>query len=186
MSVLLKSECPSFNHEVLFSAIVSRIGDCLSAEDQVTLKEFCRRFTRAALNRWQKSKRFFDKFRNAYGEWLQANIDWPSCVQPLINQEPTVDEIPRACSVSPEPSTSSTVGTMTKRSRKPLKDLGSKQKKRRSSEHIGDDSFELAYAAAARLKEEGYEDIASVIEYMVKNTETAVKINESIKKPVKQ
>ena len=46
--VLLKSECPSFNHEVLFSAIVSRIGDCLSAEDQVTLKEFCRRFTRAA------------------------------------------------------------------------------------------------------------------------------------------
>lgn len=182
--VLLKSECPSFNHEVLFSAIVSRIGDCLSAEDQVTLKEFCRRFTRAALNRWQKSKRFFDKFRNTYGEWLQANIDWPSCVQTLINQEPTVDEIPRARSVSPEPSTSSTVGTMTKRSRKPFKDLGSKQKKRRSSEHIGEDSFELAYAAAARLKEEGYEDIASVIEYMIKNPEAAVKIKESIKKTV--
>ena len=56
---------------------------------------------------------------------------------------------------------------MTKRSRKPFKDLGSKQKKRRSSEHIGEDSFDSAYAAAARLKEEGYEDIASVIEYNI-------------------
>lgn len=191
--VLLKNESTTFNHEVLFGAVASRLGDCLSAEDGVTLKEFCRRFARAALQRWQKSNRFIDNFRRLYGNWLQANIDWPSCVKTSVNQEPTVDEIPRAHALSPKPSTSSSVGvmtsssvgTMTKKSRKPFEDLGSKQKKRRSHDHTGEDSSELAYAAAARLKEEGNEDIASVIEYMLKNPEAAVKINETLKKPVK-
>ncbi|CAB3250240.1 unnamed protein product [Arctia plantaginis] len=166
--VLLKSESTSFNHEVLFSAVVSRIGNNLSAEDRVTLKEFCRIFTRAALQRWQKSNRFLDRFRRLYENWLQANMDWPSCVQSLVNQQPTVDEIPRAHSVSQEPSTSSSVGTMTKKSRKLFEDLGSIQKKRRSDDLIGKDSSELAYTAAARLEKEGHEDIASVIEYILK------------------
>lgn len=183
--VLLKSDSTSFNHEVLFGAVVSRMGDCLSAEDRVTLKEFCRRFTRAAVQRWKKSNRFLDNFKRLYGDWLQANIDWPSCVETLVNQETTVDDTPRTHSVSHEPSTSSSVGTMTKRSRKPFEDLGSKQKKRRSNDHTGENSSELAYAAAARLKEEGHEDIASVIEYIMKNPEAAVKINETLKKPVK-
>lgn len=183
--VLLRSESTSFDHEVLFSAVVSRIGDCLSDEDRVVLKEFCRRFTRAALQRWQKSNRFLDNFRRKYENWLGANIDWPSFVQTLVNQEPSVDEIPRAPSVSPEPSTSTSIGTMTKRSRKPFEDLGSKQKKRRSDEHTGEDSSELAYAAAARLKEEEHGDIASVIEYMMKNPEAAAKLNETLKKPAK-
>ncbi|CAB3229478.1 unnamed protein product [Arctia plantaginis] len=147
-------------------------SDNLSAEDRVTLKEFCRRFTRAALQRWQKSNRFLDQFRRLYENWLQANIDWPSCVQSLVNQQPTVDEIPRAHSVSQEPSTSSSVGT-------------SKQKKRRSDDLIGKDSSELAYTAAARLEKEGHEDIASVIEYIMKNPEATVKIIETLKKPEK-
>lgn len=183
--VLLKSESTSFNHEVLFGAVVSRIGDCLSVEDRVTLKEFCRKFTRAATQRWQKSNRFLDNFRNLYGNWLQANIDWPSCVQTVVSQGPTVDDIPTAHLDSQEPSTSSSVATMTKRSRKPFEDLGSKQKKRRSDDHTGEDCTELAYAAAARLKEEGHADIASVIEYIMKNPEAAVKINETLKKPQK-
>lgn len=183
--VLLKSDNTSFNHELLFGAVVSRLGDCLSTEDRVTLKEFCRRFTRAAVQRWQKSNRFVDNFRNMYESWLTANIDWPSCVQSLINQESSVDQIPRVQSFAPEPSTSSSVGTMTKRSRKPFEELGSKQKKRRSDEHIGENSSELAYAAAARLKEEGHADIASVIEHMIKNPEAAVKITEALKKEKK-
>lgn len=127
--VLLKSESTSFNHEVLFGAIVSRIGDCLSDEDQVTLKEFCRRFTRAALQRWKKSNRFIDNFRRLYGNWLQANIDWPSCVQTLLHQEPTADELPDTHSVSQEPSTSSSVGTMTKKVPKTIRRSGKQTKK---------------------------------------------------------
>lgn len=51
--------------------------------------------------------------------------------------------------------------------------------------HLGKDPKK--YAAAARLKEEGHEDIASVImhEYMMKNPENVVKIKETLKKPVK-
>lgn len=186
--ILLRSESTSFDHEVLFGAVVSRLGDCLTVEDRVTLKEFCRRFTRSALQRWKKSNRFIDNFKKHYGDWLESNIDWPSCVQNLVREEMRVDEIPTAHPASPRPSTSSGImttstGTMTKRSRKPFQDLGKKQKKRRSDEHVHEDSDELAYAAAIRLKEEGREDVAAVIEYMLKNPRAAFEINKTLKKP---
>lgn len=75
------------------------------------------------------------------------------------------------------------ISTMTKRSRKPFEDLGNKQKKRKSNEHNGKKPFELAYSAAALLKEDGREDIASVIEYMLNNPQAAAKFKEIMRKP---
>lgn len=186
--VVLRREGTSFDYEVLFSAVVNRLGDSISDEDRVTLKEFCRRFTRAASQRWQKSHRILDTFRKQYENWLQSNVDWPSCV-PISMVMPQSSEEeqpgPSALSICPGPSTSS-IGTMTKTSRKAFEDLGSKQKKRRSDDHKNENPNELAYSAAVLLKEEGREDIASVIEYMLKNPEAATKFNEMINKPVKK
>lgn len=185
--VILKTESTSFNYEVLFGAVLTHLGDRLSDEDRVTVKEFCRRFTRAAAQRWQRSQRNMNTFRNQYENWLQANIDWPSCIQSdsvTQGQEPSDDRAEENI-VSQGPSTSLSIGTMTKRHRKPFEDLGNKQKKRRSDDHKGENSNELAFSAAKLLKEDGREDIASVIEYMLKNPEAAAKINEMLRKPVR-
>lgn len=45
------------------------------------------------------------------------------------------------------------------------------------------DAIELSHSAAVLLKEDGREDIASVIEYMLKNPEAAAKIKGFIKRP---
>lgn len=182
--VILRSGSTSFDHEVLFRAVEVCLGDSLSDEDRVTLKEFCRRFTRAASQRWQKSHRILDTFRKQYENWLEADVDWPSCIPTNFVSQETCDERPSTHLISPEPTTSSSIGTMTKIPRKPFEDLGSKQKKRRSDDHKCEDANELAYSAALLLKEDGREDIASVIEYMLKNPEAASKIEEMITKPV--
>lgn len=188
--VILRSpNTTSFDHEILFNSLVNRLGSSLSDEDSDTLKEFCRRFTRSVQKRWMRSHRKSEQFKRDYTNWLEENIDWPSCVQTdLLTEEPLNENI---CA-EPLPSTStmtltSSVSTMTqrsKRSRKPFEDLSNKQKKRRSDEHKGEEPMELAYSAAELLKQDGREDIASVIEYMLKNPDAAVKIKEVLKKPV--
>lgn len=80
--VILKSQGSSLNHEALFEIVLLTKSNLnLSEEYRDTLKEFCRRFTRAATDRWKKSQRNrkTEKFRTMYGSWLEANIDWPSC-----------------------------------------------------------------------------------------------------------
>ncbi|KAJ8710655.1 hypothetical protein PYW08_009170 [Mythimna loreyi] len=171
------------------TAVVDRLGDQITDEDRVTLEEFCRRFARAASQRWRKSHRILDTFRKQYENWLQADVDWPNCVSRNLVLPQSIEEEYQGSSghvISPEPSTSTGIGarTMTKRPRKAFEDLGSKQKKRRSDDYKGKESTEVAYSAALLLKEDGREDIASVIEYMMKNPEAASKIKENLKKPV--
>ncbi|KAJ8735169.1 hypothetical protein PYW08_014419 [Mythimna loreyi] len=187
--VILRGEGSSFHHEVLFRAVVDRLGDQITDEDRVTLEEFCRRFVGAASQRWRKSHRILDTFRKQYENWLQADVDWPNCVSRNLVLPQSIEEEYQGSSghvISPEPSTSTGIGarTMTKRPRKAFEDLGSKQKKRRSDDYKGKESTEVAYSAALLLKEDGREDIASVIEYMMKNPEAASKIKENLKKPV--
>lgn len=180
--ILRSQDTATFDHEILFNSLIIRLGSSLSDEDSVTLKEFCRRFTRAVRKRWIRSHRKSEIFKRDYSNWLQANIDWPSCVQTdLLIQEPSEN----ICA-EPVPSTSKMTSTSTmttKIPRKPFEDLGNKQKKRRSDEHISEDPIELAYSAAMLLKKDGREDIASVIEYMLKYPEAAAKMKEVIKKP---
>lgn len=182
--ILSNQNTISFDYEILFNVLSVRLGSSLTDEDSVTLKEFCRRFTRAVKKRWIKSHRKADAFRSYYSDWLQANIDWPSCIQTdLLIQAPSTEN----ASSEPLPSTSNmkvSASTMTKRPRKPFEDLGNKQKKRRSDEHKSENPIELAYSAATLLKEDGRDDIAAVIKYMLKNPEAATKIKEIIEKPV--
>lgn len=184
--ILSNQDASSFDHEILFNTLVIRLGSSLSNEDSVTVKEFCRKFTRAVQKRWLRSHRKSEVFRRDYSNWLEANIDWPNCVQTnLLIQESTSENISTEPVPEPVPSTSTmkSISTMTKRSRKPFKDLSNKQKKRRSDEHIGDDPNEVAYSAAALLKGDGREDIASVIEHMLQNPEAAANIKEMLNKP---
>lgn len=158
--VILRGGGTPFHHKVLFKAVVDRLGDQITDEDRVTLEEFCRRFARAASQRWQKPHRILDTFRKQYEHWLQADVDWPNCVsRSFVLPQSTEEQQGSSSHVNnPEPSTSST-GTMTKRPRKAFEDLGSKQKKRRSDQYKGKESTEMAYSAALLLKEDGREDI---------------------------
>ncbi|CAH2088326.1 unnamed protein product [Euphydryas editha] len=75
---------------------------------------------------------------------------------------------------------------MTKRknsNRKPFEDLGTKQKKRRSRDLTDKYSSDLVFATISKLKDEGQNNIASVIEYMVKNPESIKNLQDLITKP---
>lgn len=178
--VILKDANRNNQSDHLFQAVVSRLGYTLSEEDSVTLTEFCRRFTRAAMKRWQHAHRKFEEFKKLYETWLEADIDWPSCINlnafaaPMKETEEPV----------PGPSSSS-VGTSTKRklvSRKPFEDLKSKQKKKRISDQEESCSSELMYLATEQLKKEGQGNIASVIEYLMKHPEAADQLKNVVEK----
>lgn len=122
--------------------MATRLGDNLTDGYRVTLKEFCRRFIRAAEQRWKKSHRNSEIFRKQYENWLEMLIGQAAC-----NNNKPIEYF-----ISPEPSTSSSVRAITKRFRKPFEDLGNKQKKRRSDEDKNRDQNELAYSTATLSK----------------------------------
>lgn len=176
--VILKSANKITDYQFLFESVLSRLDCSLSEEDCVTFREFCRKFSRAVDKRWRSASRKADIFRTKYESWLQTNIDWPSCI---LNQ---VQETSTASVNDAEPSTStSSVGTMTKRKypRKPFEDLGTKQKKRRSGDLDGECS-EVIFAAISKLKADGKDNMATIMEYMIKNPESISKFQDVMMK----
>lgn len=204
--VILKNANKLSDYNFLFQTVLSCLSNSVSEEDCVTLKEFCRRFTRAAQKRYESTHRKFERFRTEYGSWLETDVDWPSCLKEKIKSitqhggssivpisEPLSSSNVLQSSSSAtgsllEPSTSST-GTMTKRkitNRKPFEDLRTKQKKRRSGDLKDNDSSELVFATISKLKDEGQNNIASVIEFMVKHPESIEKLQDIVKTSTSQ
>lgn len=178
--VILQSAQNKRDYNFLFKVVLSRFSCSLSEEDQMTLREFCRRFANTVEKRWKVAHRKIELFRQNYGSWLEADVDWPSCIQENVPgaQASSMEEEENASTYISEPSTSTTVGTMTKRkyiSRIPFEDLGSKQKKRRSSEHSHSESCELLHAAISKMKETGQEKFASVLQHLIKHPEAVEK-----------
>lgn len=203
--VILKNAHKLSDYNFLFQTVLSRLNNSVSEEDCVTLKEFCRRFTRAAQKRYESTQRKYERFRTDYESWLEADVDWPTClkeniksitqnegspIMPISEPSPSsnitiLESSSSATGSLLEPSTSST-GIVTKRkisNRKPFEDLGTKQKKRRSGDLTDKDSSELVFATISKFKDEGQNNIASVIEYMVNHPESIEKLQDLIKKP---
>ncbi|PZC72274.1 hypothetical protein B5X24_HaOG211652 [Helicoverpa armigera] len=190
--VILKSANKITDYQFLFETVLSRLDCNLSEEDRVTFREFCRKFARAVNKRWQSVSRKADIFLKKHESWLQTNIDWPSCILSQVQGTSiaSVYEAEPSASIASvyeaEPSTStSSVGTMTKRKhpRKAFDDLGTKQKKRRSGDLDGECS-EMVFAAVSKLKADGKENMASVIEHMLKNPESIGKFQDvMVKQP---
>lgn len=82
--VILKNADKFSDYNFLFQTVLSRLNS-VSEEDCVTLKEFFRRFTRAAQKRYESTQRKYERFRTDYGSWLEADVDWPSCLTENIN-----------------------------------------------------------------------------------------------------
>lgn len=177
--VILKQSGKLSNFRVLLDKVVSELNLNLSDEDLDVLKEFCRRFSQAVIKRWKQANSNSKTFREQYENWLALTIDWPTCVKDIQKH---FDEASETIN-DPQPSTSSSVATSTSTfsSRRPFTDLGSKQKKRRISELENRDSNELAFAAISKLKKDGEQDFAAVIEHLIKNREDAARILETIK-----
>lgn len=174
--VILKNANKMTDYQFLFESVLSRLNVSLSEDDSVTFREFCRKFVRAVNKRWLSASPQTEFFRKKYGSWLETNIDWPSCILNHFTGNST------SSVYDEEPSTSkSSIGTMTKKKypRKPFEDLGSKQKKRRSGD-LQSECSEMVFAAVSKLKIDGKEQMASVIEYMVKNPESISKFQDII------
>lgn len=176
--VVLKQSSKLGNYLALLQTVVSQFNLNLSEEDSDTLKEFCRRFSQAVIKRWKNAKGNSETFKNKYGDWLALKVDWPSCVIVPQAAEDAITE-----NQAPSTSQSVSVGTLTRRlsPRKPFADLSTKQKKRRIEEHNQQESDELAYATVSMLKKHGKENLAEVIDYLMKNPEEAARFLQIIK-----
>lgn len=185
--LILKDSGDYKNSQKLLDEVFSRLSVRLSSEDYDTMKEFSRRFCLGVIKRWKAASQKFEIFVKSYENWLQSNIDWPNCVQENI---PPASE---ACAPgqaldeteieTPIPSTSSSVGTCTRRRthRKAFEELGTKQKIRRVEEEHREGN-ELMFATVLKLKQEGNDKMASIVEYLMKHPEAADKFESVIKK----
>ena len=78
--VILKESGKLSNYIVLLNRVVSQLSQSLSDEDLDILKEFCRRFSQAVTKRWKQAKKNPENFKRLYANWLELQIDWPTCV----------------------------------------------------------------------------------------------------------
>lgn len=130
--VILQNSGRRDDYIFLFEAVMSRYCVNLREEDQIILKEFCRRFKNSLEKRWKSAHRKMETFQLHYSSWLEAEVDWPSCLKENV---PEAISLPANHSDSicvAAPSSSKTVGTMTKKKHKTniaFDELSTKQKK---------------------------------------------------------
>lgn len=184
--VILKQSGNLGNYLKLLESVKFQLNLSLSEEDTDTLQEFCRRFSQSVIKRWKSAKCNTETFKKHYTDWLEQNIEWPTCVRENIRPQQLNTAIQETSEAGelflPSPSTS-TVGTSTKTApspRKPFTELGTKQKVRRieNYNYEGRESSELAFALIANMKNEGKDILAAAIDHILKNPKEAEKIVE--------
>lgn len=148
--------------QYLYNVIVSEILFEISQKDQAKIMEFTRLFTTRLLQKWNNAYRCQKTFlnREVNRKWLEASITWPTCdsvdlkmimetsMEPIELPNPTQAEniIPSVCTAE--------AGTSTKtQTRVDFKELGEKQKKRRSDPTVtATDEEELQYMYTVKVK----------------------------------
>ena len=173
----------------LYDAVIHRIPVELCSEDLQAIKSFIKTFISNLNRRWASASRNRKTFMNRHDEWLQSNINWPHCTSVSLigifqghHEDNTTVDIDAAAVVTQQSASSRTsVGTSTKiHMRKPFTDLGNRQKKRRV-EHLLDYSpDELSYALVTRLKMVGKNDLACVIDHILKNPESVALVQTTL------
>lgn len=169
------------DYKRLHQAILDCVLLEISQEDSEKLLNFARSFTVNLNRRWTEAHRVQKTFMKKHMNWLETRIKWPECESVNLTEifEGTENLDPRSteeeAAVQPIPSTSkatSDIGTSTDiASRKPFEDLGNKQKKRRSGTLLDYPEEELTFAFVTKLKSNGKEGLARIIDHLVKNPE---------------
>lgn len=159
------------NSEVLLNFLKTVLPLQVSENHGDDLKSFCATYTYNLQRKWQKSGSKGSVFLKHHCDWLDSVISWPNYVinNSVINVcDATDPDISRPSTSMTTPTKS--VGTSTLVSpRKPFDDIGPKQKKRRTQHLNANTIEELTFAQSTKLKESGNEDIAKIVDYLVKN-----------------
>lgn len=142
----------------------------LSDEQKKVLKSFCSTYCYNLNKRWIKSGSKGADFLKNNSDWLGSDVIWPDFIKVSASE-------PIAGSSQEGILASRNVGTSTQISpRKQISDLGPKQKKRRVDDLASTLSYEeqtLIYMSS--LKARGYNDVADILDYLLKNP---VKVNQ--------
>lgn len=176
--VILKVSGSIKNNDILYSEIKSKLLVNLSDEHEKSLKSFCAKFCFNLNRRWQNAHCKGNIFRTKNSEWLQTNVIWPDFMNGLIsNNDDRAEPSTSTQFVSPA---KVSIGVSIEQSpRKPFCELAPKQKKRRAeSFHLSSD--EITYAYFAQLKADGNEDIAEILEHLLKNRQDVQKVKRYI------
>lgn len=176
MFVKLKSSGSIKDHNFLYSAIKSKLCD-LNQDNDNLLKEFCAKYCYNTYKKWENAKRKEHTFRSKYSDWLASEIVWPEFMKDFAKNDD--DPVPSTSTTSHE---KVSVGTSTQVSpRKPFTELGPKQKKRRTeltTQTIA--SEELSHAHVFNLKAEGKEDVADILQHLLKHPQDVQKVKDCL------
>jgi hypothetical protein len=166
------------NSDSLYSAIRSRLLVELSDEHEKSLKSYCGKFCYNLNRRWQSANNKENVFKAKNSEWLQANIIWPDFIKCLIGSNED-HAVPSTSTQFVSPAKVS-IGVSTEQSpRKPFCELAPKQKKRRTENfHLSSD--EIKYAYSSQLIADGNEEIAEILEHLLKNPQDVNKVKRCL------
>ncbi|KAL4715752.1 hypothetical protein ACJJTC_006331 [Scirpophaga incertulas] len=176
--IILKNSGSIKNNHILCNEIRFKLSVELSDEHEKSLKAFCSKFCYNLNRRWQNAHSKESVFITKNSEWLQENIIWPDFINCLTGSNED-HAVPSTSTQFVSPAKVS-IGVSTEQSpRKPFCELSSRQKKRRAeSFHMS--SEEIKYAYCAQLKTEGYEEIAEILEHLLKNPQDVKKVKRCI------
>lgn len=174
--VKLKAGTNFKDHNFLYNDIKSKLSHLNDANDKI-VKEFCAKYCYNTNKKWENANRKEQTFRSKYSEWLESEVVWPQFMKDLVkkNVEPVPSTSTQFDDTSPE---KVSVGTSTHVSpRKPFTELGPKQKKRRTEHTVHTiPSEEFSHAHVLKLKAGGNEDIADILQHLLKNPQDVQKV----------
>lgn len=174
----------------LYESIISGLNTEVCEEDKNIIKEFCRLFCVNLNKKWIDSSRNQKTFMNREStrKWLEKNINWPVCdsvdlrsemgfSDAVLSEPADMDShVPTLAVCTAEAGTSTE-----KEHRKPFEELGNKQKKRRSTSIVEENSEdELQHWYLTKLKDNGKTNLAKVIEYLSSNPEALSEVHERL------
>ncbi|KAL0811806.1 hypothetical protein ABMA28_009234 [Loxostege sticticalis] len=168
------------DYKRLHQAILDCILFEISQEDSAKILNFVRSLTVNLNRRWTEAHRVQKTFMKKHMNWLETRIKWPECesvnLAEIFEETGNLDhEFTEEAAVLPVASTSkatSDMGTSTDIiSRKPFEDLGNKQKKRRTGTLLDCPEEELTFAFVTKLKSNGKEVLARIIDHLIKKPE---------------
>lgn len=180
--VLLKQSGSFKNSEALFDSLKSEIPVDLSEDHTKELKNFCRYFCFNLNKKWNSAHRKEEIFRSQQEKWLQSNIAWPNFLLSIMETNLYGESSTSSINVVSPGKTSVGVSTAVS-PRKDFISLGQKQKRRRTELlQTTMSSEEAAFVHAFKLRADGHQDIADILEYLLKHPEDAPRVKEFIKK----
>lgn len=188
--VKLRSGGDLKNFMFLYESIISGLNTEVCEEDKNLIKEFCRLFCVNLNKKWIDSSRNQKTFMNREStrKWLEKNINWPVCdsvdlrsemgfSDAVLSEPADMDShVPNLAVCTAEAGTSTE-----KEHRKPFEELGNKQKKRRSTSIVEENSEdELQHWYLTKLKDNGKTNLAKVIQYLSSNPEALSEVHERL------